>query len=150
MPFSEETLTRLKADAAEITGRYPRARSALLPLLYLVQAEEGYVSDEGMAFCAEVLGITQTEVRGVATFYTMYKHEPAAEYQVGVCINTTCAIMGGDQIYAELAEHIAGDAGAADHGTRSAAATTGTSSRRTARSPLSALSATPPATTPPW
>jgi NADH-quinone oxidoreductase subunit E len=119
MPFSEDTLTRLKADAAEITGRYPRARSALLPLLYLVQAEEGYVSDDGMAFCAEVLGITQTEVRGVATFYTMYKHEPAAEYQVGVCINTTCAIMGGDQIYAELAEHVAGrpDAGAAEpHG----------------------------------
>jgi NADH-quinone oxidoreductase subunit E len=108
MPFSEETLTRLKADAAEITGRYPRARSALLPLLYLVQAEDGYVTDEGMAFCAEVLGITQTEVRGVATFYTMYKHEPAAEYQVGVCINTTCAIMGGDQIYAELAGHIGG------------------------------------------
>src|ERR1700744_3281211 len=108
MPFSEETLTRLKADAAEITGRYPRARSALLPLLYLVQAEEGFVSDEGMAFCAEVLGITQTEVRGVATFYTMYKHEPAAEYQMGVCTNTTCAIMGGDQIYAELAEYIGG------------------------------------------
>jgi NADH-quinone oxidoreductase subunit E len=117
MPFSEETLTRLKADAAEITGRYPRARSALLPLLYLVQSEEGYVSDEGMAFCAEVLGITQTEVRGVATFYTMYKHEPAAEYQVGVCINTTCAIMGGDQIYAELAEHIVGGPGQGDtHG----------------------------------
>jgi NADH-quinone oxidoreductase subunit E len=111
MPFSEETLVRLKADAAEITGRYPRARSALLPLLYLVQAEEGYVSDQGIAFCAEVLGITQTEVRGVATFYTMYKHEPAAEYQVGVCINTTCAIMGGDQIYAELAAHIAGGQG---------------------------------------
>jgi NADH-quinone oxidoreductase subunit E len=126
MPFSEETLTRLKADAAEITGRYPRARSALLPLLFLVQAEEGYVTDEGMAFCAEVLGITQTEVRGVATFYTMYKHEPAAEYQVGVCINTTCAIMGGDQIWSELAEHVGGDSehrdahndgqGAAHHG----------------------------------
>ncbi len=111
MPFSEETLTRLKADAAEITGRYPQARSALLPLLYLVQSEEGYVSNDGMAFCAEVLGITQTEVRGVASFYTMYKHEPAAEYQVGVCINTTCAIMGGDQIYAELAGHIAGEQG---------------------------------------
>jgi NADH-quinone oxidoreductase subunit E len=113
MPFSEDTLTRLKADAAEITGRYPRARSALLPLLYLVQAEEGYVSDEGMAFCAEVLGITQTEVRGVASFYTMYKHEPAAEYQVGVCINTTCAIMGGDQIWAELAAHVGGEDAAA-------------------------------------
>ncbi|MGH3261349.1 MAG: NADH-quinone oxidoreductase subunit NuoE [Trebonia sp.] len=109
MPFSEDTLTRLKADAAEITGRYPRARSALLPLLYLVQAEEGYVSDAGMAFCAEVLGITETEVRGVATFYTMYKQEPAAEYQVGVCINTTCAIMGGDQIYAELVEQVGGE-----------------------------------------
>ena len=108
MPVSEETLTRLKADAAEITGRYPRARSALLPLLFLVQAEEGYISDDGMAFCAEVLGITQTEVRGVASFYTMYKHEPAAEYQIGVCINTTCAIMGGDQIYADLAEYIGG------------------------------------------
>src|ERR1700722_16376196 len=116
MPFSEETLTRLKADAAEITGRYPRARSALLPLLYLVQAEEGYVSDAGMAFCAEVLGITPTEVRGVATFYTMYKHEPAAEYQIGVCTNTTCAIMGGDQIYAELAEHIGGGAPGDGHG----------------------------------
>jgi len=110
MPFSEETLTRLKADANEIIGRYPKARSALLPLLYLVQAEDGYVSVEGIKFCAEALGITETEVLGVASFYTMYKHEPAAEYQVGVCINTTCAIMGGDQIYAELAEHLGGDA----------------------------------------
>jgi NADH-quinone oxidoreductase subunit E len=109
MPFSEETLTRLKADAAEITGRYPRARSAVLPLLYLVQAEESYISDDGIAFCAEVLGISETEVRGIASFYTMYKHEPAAEYQVGVCINTTCAIMGGDQIWAELAGHLDAD-----------------------------------------
>jgi NADH-quinone oxidoreductase subunit E len=108
MPFTEETLTRLKADAAEITGRYPKARSALLPLLYLVQAEEGYVSTDGIRFCAQVLGITETEVRGVSTFYTMYKHEPAADFQVGVCTNTTCAIMGGDQIYAELAEHLGG------------------------------------------
>jgi NADH-quinone oxidoreductase subunit E len=108
MPFSEETRTRLKADAAEVIGRYPRARSALLPLLQLVQSEEGYVSDDGIAFCAEILGCTQTEVRGVATFYTMYKHSLAGEYQVGVCTNTLCAIMGGDQIYAELAEHLGG------------------------------------------
>jgi NADH-quinone oxidoreductase subunit E len=114
MPFSTETLVRLREDATEICGRYPKARSALLPLLYLVQAEEGYVSEDGIKFCAEVLEITETEVLGVATFYTMYKHEPAAEYQMGVCINTTCAIMGGDQIYAELAEYVAGrpDAGA--------------------------------------
>jgi NADH-quinone oxidoreductase subunit E len=114
MPFTEETLTRLKADAAEITGRYPKARSALLPLLYLVQSAEGFVSTDGIRFCAEILGITETEVRGVASFYTMYKHEPAAEYQVGVCVNTTCAIMGGDQIYAELAGHLGADP-EADH-----------------------------------
>jgi NADH-quinone oxidoreductase subunit E len=104
MPYSEETLTRLKADSAEITGRYPKARSALLPLLYLVQAEEGYVSEDGIKFCAETLGITETEVLGVATFYTMYSHSDGGDYHVGVCTNTLCAIMGGDQIYAELTE----------------------------------------------
>ena len=106
MPLSDEALARLRADAADIVGRYPRARSALLPLLHLMQSEEGYVSDDGIRFCAEVLGCTETEVAGVVTFYTMYKQTPAAEYEVGVCTNTLCAIMGGDQIYAELAEHL--------------------------------------------
>jgi NADH-quinone oxidoreductase subunit E len=109
MPFSDEALTRLRADAADIVGRYPVARSALLPLLHLVQSEEGYVSDDGIKFCAETLGCTETEVAGVATFYTMYKHSPAAEYNVGVCTNTLCAIMGGDQIFAELAQHLGAD-----------------------------------------
>ncbi len=109
MPFSDETLARLRADAADIIGRYPRARSALLPLLHLVQSEEGYVSQDGIRFCAELLGCTETEVTGVATFYTMYKHKPVGEYQVGVCTNTLCAIMGGDQIYADLARHLGAD-----------------------------------------
>jgi NADH-quinone oxidoreductase subunit E len=109
MPFSDEALARLRADAADIIGRYPRARSALLPLLHLVQSEEGYVSDDGIKFCAEILGCTETEVAGVASFYTMYKDSPAGEYQVGVCTNTLCAIMGGDQIYAELARHLGAD-----------------------------------------
>jgi NADH-quinone oxidoreductase subunit E len=109
MPFSDEALARLRADAADIIGRYPQARSALLPLLHLVQSEEGYVSDDGIAFCAEVLGITDTEVKGVSTFYTMYKDRPVGEYQVGVCTNTLCAIMGGDEIYAALAEHLGAD-----------------------------------------
>ena len=109
MPLAEEVLARLDERAGEIIGWYPRPRSAILPLLHLVQAEEGYVSDDGMAFCAEVLGITQTEVRGVSTFYTMYKDRPVGEYQVGVCTNTLCAIMGGDEIYAALAEHLGAD-----------------------------------------
>lgn len=109
MPFSDDTLARLRADATEIIGRYPRPRSALLPLLHLVQSEEGYVSADGRRFCAQMLGCTETEVAGVASFYTMYKHGPAPEYQVGVCTNTLCAIMGGDQIYAELASHLGAD-----------------------------------------
>ncbi|WP_283139156.1 NADH-quinone oxidoreductase subunit NuoE [Rhizohabitans arisaemae] len=96
---------RLESDAKEIISRYPKPRSALLPLLHLVQSEEGYVSDAGQQFCAEMLGITKAQVVAVSTFYTMYKRAPAGEYHVGVCINTLCAVMGGDQIWEELTEH---------------------------------------------
>jgi NADH-quinone oxidoreductase subunit E len=106
MPVSGEALARLDAEAAEIIGRYPRSRSALLPLLHLVQAEEGYVSDDGIAFCARHLGLTEAEVSAVVSFYTMYKRCPVGEYHVGVCTNTLCAVMGGDQILAGLREHL--------------------------------------------
>src|SRR5215475_15154046 len=106
MPFSEEVRARLDPDAAEIIGRYPHSRSALLPLLHLVQAEEGYLSDDGIAYCAGQLGLTETEVVAVASYYTMYKRRPVGEYHVGVCTNTLCAIMGGDQILADLREHL--------------------------------------------
>jgi NADH-quinone oxidoreductase subunit E len=96
---------RLERDAKEIIARYPRPRSALLPLLHLAQSEEGYISPAAIAFCAEQLGITTAEVTGVSTFYTQFKRAPSGEYNVGVCINTLCAIMGGDQIWRELSEH---------------------------------------------
>ncbi|MEV0162949.1 NADH dehydrogenase subunit E [Nonomuraea fuscirosea] len=106
MTFSPEIRERLERDAKEIIGRYPKTRSALLPLLHLVQSEDGYVSDDGQEFCAEMLGISKAEVTGVATFYTMYKRRPAGDYHVGVCINALCAVMGGDQIWDELTEHV--------------------------------------------
>jgi NADH-quinone oxidoreductase subunit E len=106
MPFTDEVLARLDADAVQIIGRYPGARSALLPLLHLVQAEEGYVSDDGIAFCADKLGLTKTDVTGVVSFYTMYKRRPVGEYHVGVCTNALCAVLGGDQILGELREHL--------------------------------------------
>src|SRR5262249_34862935 len=106
MPVSGEARTRLDAEAAEIIGRYPRSRSALLPLLHLVQAEEGFVSDDGIAFCAAHLGLSEAEVSAVVSFYTMYKRCPVGEYHVGVCTNTLCAVMGGDQILAALREHL--------------------------------------------
>jgi NADH-quinone oxidoreductase subunit E len=97
---------RLERDAKEIIARYPKPRSALLPMLHLVQSVDGYVSQRGTEFCAEQLGITPAQVTGVSTFYTMYKRAPVGEYHVGVCINTLCAIMGGDQIWDELSEHL--------------------------------------------
>jgi NADH-quinone oxidoreductase subunit E len=109
MAFEPDVAERLERDAKEIIARYPRPRSALLPLLHLVQAEEGHVSRDGVDFCATQLGITQAQVEGVVTFYTMYKQRPVGEYHVGVCINTLCAVMGGDQIWQELSEHLGVD-----------------------------------------
>jgi NADH-quinone oxidoreductase subunit E len=71
-----------------------------------VQSEEGYVSDEGIAFCAGELGLTVAEVAAVVSFYTMLKRKPAGEYHVGVCTNSLCAVMGGDAIFADLQEHL--------------------------------------------
>jgi NADH-quinone oxidoreductase subunit E len=102
----DELRTRLAADAAEIIGRYPDARSALMPLLHRVQAEEGYVSGDGIAFCAEQLGLTEAEVTAVTSFYTMFKRGPVGEYHVGVCTNSLCAVMGGDAIFADLQQHL--------------------------------------------
>jgi NADH-quinone oxidoreductase subunit E len=106
MPLSEEARARLDARAGEIIARYPRSRSALLPLLYLVQAEEGYVSDDGIGYCASRLGLTEAEVSAVVTFYTMYKRQPVGEYRMSVCTNPLCAVMGGDKILADLREHL--------------------------------------------
>jgi NADH-quinone oxidoreductase subunit E len=106
MPFTDQVRDRLDADAARIISQYPGSRSALLPLLHLVQAEEGYVSPDGIEYCAGKLGLTETDVTGVVTFYTMYKRRPVGEYHVGVCTNTVCGVLGGNQILAELHEHL--------------------------------------------
>ena len=97
---------RLTTDAQAIIARYPQPRSALLPMLHLVQSEEGFVSPDGIAFCAQQLGLTTAEVAAVATFYTMYKRHPNGTYTLGVCINTLCAVLGGDEIFRALEEHL--------------------------------------------
>jgi NADH-quinone oxidoreductase subunit E len=98
-PLTEQT----RLEAAEIIARYPVARSALLPMLHLVQSVQGYVSPEGVTFCAEQLGLTKAEVGAVATFYTMYKRSPAGRHLVSVCTNTLCAVLGGQRIMDALA-----------------------------------------------
>ena len=106
MGLDEAAYAKLLAEATEVIGRYPQSRSALLPLLHLVQSVQGYVSGEGIEFCAQQLDLTTAEVSAVATFYTMYKRRPVGDYHVGVCTNTLCAVMGGDTIFAQLKEHL--------------------------------------------
>ena len=96
----------LAADAGPIIARYPSPRSALLPLLHLVQAKDGYLTAAGIGFCAKRLGLTDAEVTAVATFYSMYRRSPTGKYLVGVCTNTLCAIMGGDAILEALEGHL--------------------------------------------
>ncbi|USQ80822.1 NADH-quinone oxidoreductase subunit NuoE [Ornithinimicrobium faecis] len=105
-PYAEDVLATLRADAAVIIAKYPQKRSALLPMLHLVQSVDGFVTGRGIDLCAEMLDLTRAEVSGVATFYTQYKRHPNGEYTVGVCTNTLCAIMGGDQIFDEVSEHL--------------------------------------------
>jgi NADH-quinone oxidoreductase subunit E len=102
MPLTEET----RAQVREIIARYPQPRSALLPMLHLMQAEEGYITPQGIELCAEELGITTAEVSAVVTFYSMYKRRPVGDYHVGVCTNTLCAVMGGDVIFERLKDHL--------------------------------------------
>ena len=102
--FSEQ----VRADARELISRYPagQSRSALIPMLHLVQSEQGYVSPDGIAFCAEMLDVTKAQVVAVATFYTMFKRNPTGEFLVSVCTNTLCGLLGGDEIYAALADYL--------------------------------------------
>ncbi|CAA9325847.1 MAG: NADH-ubiquinone oxidoreductase chain E [uncultured Nocardioidaceae bacterium] len=101
-PLSPTTL----AELAELAGRYPQARSALLPMLHLVQSAQNRITPEGIEACARLLGLSAAEVSGVATFYTMYKRRPMGDYHVGVCTNTLCAVMGGDEIMQRLKDHL--------------------------------------------
>ena len=100
--ITEATLDEMRSIAA----RYPQARSALLPMLHLVQSVDGRVSPAGVQACADVLGITTAQVSGVATFYTMYRRRPAGTHHVGVCTTALCAVMGGDQLLDRVCDRL--------------------------------------------
>jgi NADH-quinone oxidoreductase subunit E len=100
--IDEKTLAELR----QIAARYPQSRSALLPMLHLVQSVDGRITPAGVEACAEILGISTADVSSVATFYTMYKRRPNGEYNVGVCTTALCAIVGGDEIFERLSKHL--------------------------------------------
>jgi NADH-quinone oxidoreductase subunit E len=84
--------------AREIIGRYPRAKSALIPLLHLAQQQDGHVADDAMEHIAELLGITPAEVLGTCSFYEMFKREPVGRYLINVCTNISCQLNGGEEL----------------------------------------------------
>jgi NADH-quinone oxidoreductase subunit E len=102
MTISEATRGQMR----DLALRYPKSRSALLPMLHLVQSVDNEVTADGINACAEVLGITSAEVTAVATFYTMYKRKPVGKHHIGVCTNTLCGLLGGDAVYAALSARL--------------------------------------------
>jgi NADH-quinone oxidoreductase subunit E len=112
VPLSDQTLTR----AEELIARYPQPRSALLPILFLLQAEDGYVSPAGVAQAAELLGLTKAEVGAVATFYTMFRRRPVGKYLVSVCKTLPCQLRGSREIAAAIAERLDVPLGGTDQG----------------------------------
>jgi len=95
MPLTDATREQMRA----IIARYPESRSAVMPMLHLVQAEEGKVTNEGIAMCAEELDLTPAEVAAVASFYTMYKRHNVGEHHIGICVNPLCGILGGEELW---------------------------------------------------
>jgi NADH-quinone oxidoreductase subunit E len=86
------------AVAEKIIARYPRKRSATIPLCHLAQEQEGYLTEEAMIQVAELVDSTPAEVRGVASFYEMFKLHPVGKYVVGVCTNISCMLLGGEEL----------------------------------------------------
>ena len=101
----------LRREADAIVAKYPNKRSALLPLMFLVQSVEGHVTDEGMREVADILGLTPAQVLGSTSFYTMLKRNPQGEYLISVCRNIACTHRGGRKIVGALEEHLGIQAG---------------------------------------
>ena len=84
--------------AREILSRYPRAKSAVIPLLHLAQEQEGWVTSQAMSEIATMTGTTAAEVLGTGSFYEMFKFHPVGKYIVNVCTNISCQLLGGEDL----------------------------------------------------
>lgn len=103
-------MARLNEDnvrlAREIIGRYPKPRSATIPLLHLAQEQDGYVTNDAMAHIGELVGATSAEVYGTASFYEMFKFEPVGKYLINICGTMSCALMGAEELMHHAEERL--------------------------------------------
>ena len=89
------------AQARDIVARYPKKKSALIPLVHLSQEQNGYVTQDAMRHVAELIEVTPSEVYGTASFYEMFRFEPTGKYLINMCGTMSCALLGA----AELMHH---------------------------------------------
>ena len=100
--FTEENLTKIEG----ILKRYPEKKAAVMPLLYLAQEQNGWISREVMKEVASILGMPADEVLGVVTFYTMYHQKPMGKYHLQVCTNVSCMLRGAYKIYDHIKDKL--------------------------------------------
>jgi len=105
--FSKESQDKIAA----ILAKYPNKAACLLPVLYVAQEQEGWVSNEAMTAAAAVCEVPEVRAREVATFYTMYNKKPVGKYHVQVCDNISCSLMGSNHIYEYLSKKLGVKAG---------------------------------------
>ena len=84
--------------AETIVARYPRRRSATIPLLHLAQEQHGWICDEAMIEIAELVDATPAEVKGTGTFYEMFKFHPVGKYVVNICGTMSCQLLGSESL----------------------------------------------------
>lgn len=99
---------RYAGEIQAILAKYPaeEKRSAVMPLLYLAQRQEGYITKQDMQEIADLLGITATEVAGIVGFYSLYHDKPGGKYRIQVCTDLPCALRGAEQFLKALCEHL--------------------------------------------
>lgn len=100
--ISEQAKQRMR----DLAGRYPVARSAVMPSLYIAQQEEGYITQEGLRAVAEAIGMTMADVESVATFYTMYLQQPQGRKVIKVCNSIACYLRGCDGLVEHLEQRL--------------------------------------------
>lgn len=105
--MSDDVVTpELATQMDQIIARYPRPRSAVMPLLHLMQSRDGEITISAIGVIARRLDLTTAEVSAVSTFYTMYKRRRVGAHHIGVCTNTLCAVLGGDAVYDALSQRL--------------------------------------------
>ncbi len=95
----------VRRELDDVLTRYPTKMAALLPALWLVQRERGWISEQSMAEVAQALELTPAYVKGVVTFYTMYHQHPVGRYFIQVCTTSPCGVCGAEDVVKAFLQH---------------------------------------------